>query len=77
MNVIKTKWKKVIVIIVYYYYFIIVIVCIKIDVFPKFDKSKMDDEVCGKEVRHEKEFGLVANGENVTQVCFCKISWIS
>ncbi len=42
----------------------------KIDVFPKFDKNKMDDkgDVCGKEVRHEQEFGLVAKADNVTRV---------
>ena len=38
-----------------------------IQVFPKYDKDKVSDGVCGGDVRHEKEFGVVSFGGNVTQ----------
>ena len=45
-----------------------------VELFPKFDKSKMaSDAICAGEVRHEKEFGVVSFGGNVSHAWLEKL----
>ena len=45
-----------------------------VELFPKFDKSKMaSDSICAGEVRHEKEFGVVSFGGNVSHAWLEKL----